>query len=223
MTDSEFPHIPYSPTQYPENEMLTRADSFYALLTARRSLRFFNDRPVPEELMQTLIQTAGTAPSGANKQPWTFCLVGNPEIKKQIRIAAEEEEFESYNGRMTAEWLRDLAPLGTDWRKPFLEIAPWLIVVFKRNFDYEGVEKHKNYYVQESVGLACGMLLAAIHNAGLVALTHTPSPMDFLTKILGRPDNERPFLLIPVGYAAEDATVPDIRRKSLEEICVTYR
>ncbi len=129
----------------------------------------------------------------------------------------------SYNGRMTEEWLRDLAPLGTDWRKPFLEIAPWLIVVFKRNFEFDGAQKHKNYYVQESVGLACGMLLAAIHNAGLVALTHTPSPMDFLTKILSRPDNERPFLLIPVGYAAEDATVPDIQRKALDEICVTYR
>lgn len=223
MTDSEFPHIAYSPAEYPENEMLTRADSFFALLKERRSLRFFNDRAVPEELMQTLILTAGTAPSGANKQPWTFCLVGNPEIKKQIRIAAEEEEFASYNGRMTEEWLRDLAPLGTDWRKPFLEIAPWLIVVFKRNFEFDGAQKHKNYYVQESVGLACGMLLAAIHNAGLVALTHTPSPMDVLTKILGRPDNERPFLLVPVGYAAEDATVPDIRRKPLEEICVTYR
>ncbi len=223
MADFEFPHIPYDPQQYPENEMAARADSFYALLNSRRSLRFFNDRAVPEDLMQTLILTAGTAPSGANKQPWTFCLVGNPEIKKQIRIAAEEEEFASYNGRMTEEWLRDLAPLGTDWRKPFLEIAPWLIVVFKRNFEFDGAQKHKNYYVQESVGLACGMLLAAIHNAGLVALTHTPSPMDFLTKILGRPDNERPFLLIPVGYAAEDATVPDIQRKPLEEICVTYR
>jgi iodotyrosine deiodinase len=223
MADFEFPHIPYDPQQYPENEMSVRAKAFYELLNSRRSLRFFNDRYVPEELMKTLIHTAGTAPSGANKQPWTFCLVGNAEIKKQIRIAAEEEEYESYNGRMTEEWLRDLAPLGTDWRKPFLEIAPWLIVVFKRNFEFDGAQKHKNYYVQESVGLACGMLLAAIHNAGLVALTHTPSPMDFLTKILGRPDNERPFLLIPVGYAAENATVPDIQRKALDEICVTYR
>ncbi|HEX2898727.1 MAG TPA: nitroreductase family protein [Bacteroidia bacterium] len=222
MSAPEFPHIPYHLVQYPENEMLERADACYDLLSNRRSLRFFNDRPVPQALMEKLILTAATAPSGANKQPWTFCLVGNPEIKRQIRQAAEQEEFESYNGRMTAEWLRDLAPLGTDWHKPFLETAPWLIVVFKRNFDYADGEKHKNYYVQESVGIACGFLLAAVHHAGLVALTHTPSPMDFLTKILGRPDNERPFLLIPVGYPAADATVPDIRRKPLAEVCVAY-
>jgi iodotyrosine deiodinase len=218
----EYPHIPFQGQPYPADEMLARANDFYATMNRRRSLRFFSDRAVPQALMDQLILTAGTAPSGAHKQPWTFCLVGDAEIKQQIRIAAEAEEFESYNGRMTAEWLRDLAPLGTDWHKPFLETAPWLVIAFKRNFDFVEGAKHKNYYVQESIGLACGLLLAAIQNVGLVALTHTPSPMDFLTKILGRPDNERPFLLIPVGYPADDATVPDLHRKSIDDIRVLY-
>jgi iodotyrosine deiodinase len=222
MHNIEYPHKPYQPQQYPASEMQARAAAFYALMQQRRSLRFFDDAPVPQALMDALILTAATAPSGAHKQPWTFCLVGNPDIKRQIREAAEQEEFESYNGRMTPEWLRDLAPLGTDWHKPFLEIAPWLVIVFKRNFEYVGGEKHKNYYVLESLGIACGLFLAAVHNAGLVALTHTPSPMDFLTKILDRPDNERPFLLIPVGYPAADASVPDIHRKSLEEVRILY-
>lgn len=222
MAETEYPHIPYLPVEYPESEMFARAEALYQSLDSRRSLRFFSDRPVPQALMETLILTASTAPSGANKQPWTFCLVGNPALKQAIREAAEREEYQSYHGRMTEEWLRDLAPLGTDWRKPFLEIAPWLVVVFKRNHEQVGDQKRKNYYVQESVGLACGLLLAAIHQAGLVALTHTPSPMDFLTKLLGRPDNERPFLLIPVGYAAADATVPDIHRKPLDAILQTY-
>jgi len=167
--------------------------------------------------------TAATAPSGAHKQPWTFCLVGNPLIKRQIREAAEQEEYHNYHGRMTNEWLRDLEPFGTDWHKPFLETAPWLIVVFKRIYetDADG-QKHNNYYVTESVGIATGFLLAAIHQAGLVALTHTPSPMNFLTKVLNRPDNERPFLLIPVGYAASDAVVPQLQRKSFEEVANVY-
>jgi iodotyrosine deiodinase len=222
MAELEYPHIPYQPTQYAEDEMLQRGDAFFTEMNQRRSVRFFSDRPVPQRLMETLIQTASTAPSGAHKQPWTFCLVGNPALKKQIREAAEQEEFESYNGRMTPEWLRDLAPLGTDWHKLFLETAPWLVIVFKRNFDYVEGAKHKNYYVQESVGIACGFFLAAVHHAGLVSLTHTPSPMDFLTKILGRPDNERPFLLMPVGYPAVDATVPDIRRKRMDEVLVRF-
>lgn len=164
----------------------------------RRSLRFFSDQPVPRAAVEQLIMAASTAPSGANKQPWTFCVVGSPGIKRQIRKAAEEEEYRSYNGRMSEEWLRDLATFGTDWHKPFLETAPWLIIVFRRIYEFgEGGKKENNYYVNESVGIATGFLLTAIHQAGLVALTHTPSPMDFLTKLLGRPANEKPFLLIP--------------------------
>jgi nitroreductase len=192
-------------------------------MNRRRSLRYFSDKPLPREVIENLIKTASTAPSGAHKQPWTFCAVSDPAIKSQIREAAEKEEYESYNGRMSEEWLRDLAPLGTDWHKPFLEIAPWLIVVFKKAYELDGNgEKRKCYYVNESVGLAAGFLLAAIHHAGLVSLTHTPSPMNFLQKILDRPDNERPFLLIPVGYPAEAAEVPDLRRKSLGEVAVFY-
>jgi nitroreductase len=222
MMADAYPHIPFHAVAYPEAEMLARADALYETLNGRRSLRFFSDREVPQAVMDRVILTAATAPSGAHKQPWTFCLVGDPAIKAQIRVAAEQEEFESYTSRMTPEWLRDLAPLGTDWQKPFLETAPWLIVVFKRNYDVVDGVKHKNYYVTESLGIACGFLLAAIHHAGLVALTHTPSPMDFLAKILGRPENERPFLLVPVGYAAADATVPDLQRKPLEEIRLLY-
>lgn len=209
--------------EFDEAVMLRRSEVFYELMNCRRSLRMFSDRPVPRELIENLIRTASTAPSGAHKQPWTFCAVSDPVLKAQIREAAEKEEYESYNGRMSEEWLKDLEPLGTDWHKPFLEIAPWLIVVFKKAYDLdEQGERQKCYYVNESVGLAAGFLLAAIHNAGLVSLTHTPSPMNFLQKILERPDNERPFLLIPVGYAAEDATVPDLVRKPLEQVSVFY-
>jgi iodotyrosine deiodinase len=166
---------------------------------------------------------ASTAPSGANKQPWSFCVVSSPDIKKQIRIAAEEEEYKSYNGRMSDEWLDDLKPFATDWQKPFLEIAPYLIIIFKRAYEIEvGGKKHQNYYVNESVGLACGLLLTAIHELGLVALTHTPSPMDFLTKLLNRPSNERPFLLIPVGFPTDEATVPDIKRKTKDDVIFWY-
>lgn len=204
------------------DEMLHRAIEFYTRMSKRRSVRFFSDREIPDELIDWAIRTAGTAPSGANKQPWTFCVVRNPEIKKRIRQAAEKEEFESYTSRMTQEWLEDLAPLGTDWHKEFLETAPALIVVFRKSHDIlDGVRK-KNYYVQESVGIACGFLLAALHQAGLASLTHTPSPMNFLQEILERPENEKPYLLIPVGYPSPDAMVPDIRRKSLEEIMIRY-
>lgn len=203
--------------------MAARAQSFYTMMNTRRSVRAFADTPVPKEVIAAIIQTAGTAPSGAHKQPWRFCAVQDPSVKSAIRQAAEEEEYASYHGRMSDRWLKDLEPLGTNWQKPFLEIAPWLIVVFKQAYAVgaEG-EKQNNYYVNESVGLACGFLLAAIHQAGLVALTHTPSPMNFLTTILNRPANERPFLLIPVGYPAPDAEVPDIARKPLEEISVFY-
>lgn len=191
-------------------------------MDGRRSLRMFSDRTVAMEVLQNIIATASTAPSGAHKQPWTFCLVTDQATKKMIREAAEKEEYENYHGRMSEEWLEDLLPFDTDWHKEFLEIAPALIVVFKRPYDLVDGIKKKNYYVNESVGLACGFLLAAIHNAGLVALTHTPSPMNFLQRLLERPENERAFLLIPVGHPSEDAEVPDLQRKSLEEILVHY-
>ena len=214
-----FPFVSYTPIRFSEEEMKQRTADFYSWMNQRRTVRDFSDKAIPQEIIEKLILSAGTAPSGANKQPWTFCAVQDPEVKKQIRIAAEKEEYESYHNRMSEEWLDDLKPLQTDWQKPFLEIAPWLIVVFAQS---TGPQKQKHYYVQESVGLACGFLLAAIHQAGLVALTHTPSPMSFLKKILNRPDNERPFLLIPVGQPADETWIPDIDRKQLDEICVMY-
>ena len=215
--------IPYRPTFTPTHaDLRERSRAYYHFLTSRRTVRDFSERPVPREVIETLVMTASTAPSGAHKQPWTFCVVGNPDLKRRIREAAEAEEYRSYTGRMSAEWLEDLAPLGTDWRKPFLETAPWLIILFRRIHETDGDRKRPNYYVMESVGLAAGFLLTAIHNAGLVALTHTPSPMDFLTKLLERPANEKPFLLIPVGYPADDATVPDIHRKGEQDVLVWY-
>lgn len=218
----QHPFIPYRGPEFEAEESLKRAHDFFSFMDRRRSVRQFSDRPVPRELIEDLVRTASTAPSGAHKQPWTFCVVGDPAIKKAIREAAEKEEYESYHGRMSEEWLKDLQPLGTDWHKEFLEIAPWLIVVFKKAYDLVDGVRMKNYYVQESVGLASGFLLTAIHQAGLVSLTHTPSPMNFLQEILQRPDNERPFLLIPVGYPAEDAEVPDLKRKGLEDVSVWY-
>ncbi len=214
-----FPHIYYDVPKIDIEEVQKRTDDFYQMMNARRSVRTFSDKPVPKVIIEKLILTASTAPSGAHKQPWTFCAINDPTVKKAIRIAAEKEEYDSYNGRMTEQWLKDLAPLGTDWEKPFLEIAPWLIVVFAQS---TGLNKEKHYYVQESIGIACGFLIAAIHEAGLVTLTHTPSPMNFMKTILNRPDNERPFLLLPVGYASEEAYVPDIHRKSLAEVAVFY-
>jgi len=203
-----------------ENEMKNRSQKFYYKMKSRRTVRDFSDRSVPLEVLERCIKTAGLAPSGANKQPWSFVLVQDPGIKKKIRFAAEAEEKEFYSHRATKEWLEDLNQFGTDWRKPFLEIAPFLIVMFKQVVDSCYDEPRKNYYVNESVGIAAGFLLAAIHNAGLVSLTHTPSPMKFLQKILKRPENERAFLLIPVGYPADDAKVPKITKKSFEEIVV---
>ena len=203
--------------------MQDRATSLYTCLDARRSVRFFSDEPVPLEVLRTAIHTAGTAPSGAHKQPWTFALVTDPKLKREIRIAAEAEERETYDHRMSDEWRAALAPIGTDAQKPFLERVPALIVVFRKDYDLdEDGERSKNYYVQESVGIATGMLLAALHHAGLGTLTHTPSPMNFLAKVLGRPANERPYLLIPVGYPAETCTVPDFERKPLSQILVEY-
>jgi nitroreductase len=203
-------------------EQHRRAREFFELCSERRSVREFSNKPVPRELIETIIATAGTAPSGANKQPWKFVLVDDPILKREIRVAAEKEEKENYERRMPQDWLDDLEPLGTDWHKGFLEIAPYLIVVFREKY---GIDDHgrkrKNYYVDESVGIACGFLLAAIHNAGLASLTHTPSPMNFLCEVLQRPINEVPFLLIPVGYPKEGTVVPDIQRKPLEQILVS--
>ena len=218
-----YPFVAYTSTNYTQQEMIERSDSFFQRMNTRRSCRDFSDKPVPKEVIENIIMTASAAPSGAHKQPWTFCVVSDPVLKDQIREAAEKEEQESYNRRMSAEWLSDLAPIGTDWHKPFLETAPYLIIVFKRSYEFEpGGHKHQNYYVTESVGLACGFLLAAIHHAGLVALTHTPSPMNFLCKMLNRPENEKPFLLIPVGYPAAECWVPDLKRKELNEVAVFY-
>jgi len=216
-----FPFVSYTKKTYEIDEMNARSRHFFEWMDTRRTVRDFSDKPIPENIIENIILTASTAPSGAHKQPWTFCVVKNPEVKNQIRIAAEKEEKESYETRMTDEWLQDLQPIGTDWRKPFLETAPYLIVVFKRSYELENNQnKHKNYYVTESCGIACGFLLTAIHDAGLVALTHTPSPMNFLSIILNRPANEKPFLLIPVGYPAEECWVPDLKRKDINEICV---
>ncbi len=210
--------IPYHALTFLPEEQMSRAQTFYDLCHCRRTVREFSSKPVPKELLEALIRTAGTAPSGANKQPWRFVVVTDQHVKREIRHAAEKEEKESYEHRMPQEWLDDLAALGTDWHKEFLEIAPALIVVFSVDYEKVGERILKNYYVKESVGLAVGFLLAAIQNAGLVSLTHTPSPMNFLQKILDRPVNEKPFLLIPVGYPAENVQVPDIHRKPLEEI-----
>lgn len=210
-------------TAYTPDQMLTRAANLYVEANARRTVREFSDRPVDKALIELVVKTASTAPSGANKQPWTFCVVSDPEIKAKIREAAEKEEFENYHGRMSDDWLDDLKKFGTDWHKPFLTTAPYLIVAFKKAYDVNAAgEKEKNYYVNESVGLACGLLIHAIHHAGLVTVPHTPSPLNFLQKILERPENERPFLLLPVGYPAEDAMVPVIERKELPEMSTWY-
>jgi len=222
MSESEYSFIPYRGVRYNKVDMLRNSRELLQLMEKRRSVRDFSDKPVSREIIENIVMTAASAPSGANKQPWTFCVVCNPEVKARIRKAAEEEEYRNYKGRMSEEWKSDLAPLGTDWRKPFLEKAPYLIVLFKKAYDVDGEKKHKNYYVNESVGIAAGLLLAAIHNAGLVALTHTPSPMNFLQKILKRPENERPFLLIPVGYPDPEARVPEISRKSAGEVMIFY-
>lgn len=215
-----FNFIPLEFQTLPEEDQTRRAQQFFDLCNRRRSVREFSGKPFPRELIETIIATAGTAPSGANKQPWKFVLVEDAELKRKIRVAAEAEEKESYEGRMPQDWLDDLEPLGTDWHKEFLEVAPYLIVVFTERYRFEDGKQKKNYYVEESVGIACGFLLAAIHNAGLASLTHTPSPMNFLREILQRPINEIPYLLIPVGYPKDGAVVPDIRRKILDEILV---
>ena len=208
--------------EYPVEEMKQRAAAFYADMHRRRSIRHFSDRPVPREIIENCLRTAVTAPSGANMQPWHFVVVTDPAVKRRIREAAEEEEREFYHKRATEEWLEALAPLGTDEHKPYLETAPYLIVIFVQNYGLlpDG-RKTKHYYAHESVGIATGMLIAAVHHAGLASLTHTPSPMGFLNDILGRPANEQPFLVLVVGYPADDAVVPDISKKPLQEM-VTF-
>ena len=222
MSSNKHPFIPYKRESFSDDEMIKRSKNFYAWADERRSVRDFSSKPVPKEVLENIIMTASTAPSGAHKQPWTFCLISNDELKSKLRELAEEEEKKSYGGRMSESWLKDLEPLGTDWVKEFIDIAPWIVIVMKKAYDLEDGEKKNNYYVNESVGLASGFLLMAIHNAGLVALTHTPSPMNFIAKALERPENERPFLLIPVGHPAEDAEVPDLVRKSTDEVIEYY-
>jgi len=218
-----FEHVPYTKNTLETKELIAQSTAFYKMLDERRSVRDFSDKKIPKIVIENIINAASTAPSGAHKQPWTFCAVSNPLLKTKIRKAAETEEKESYSSRMSEEWKADLKPIGTTWEKPFLEIAPWLIIVFKKAYDLsESGEKSKNYYVNESIGIACGMLITAIHDAGLVTLTHTPSPMNFLEKILERPKNERAFLLLPVGYPADEVYVPKLDRKSLDEISVFF-
>ncbi len=216
---SDHPTIPLDQyCEYPIEEMRRRLEEFYRDIRRRRTVREFSDRPVPRDIIEMALEAAGTAPSGANLQPWHFVVVSGPETKKKIRIAAEAEEKEFYEHRASDEWLAALEPLGTDDHKPFLETAPYLVAVFLQKFgELPDGRKVKHYYPTESTGLATGILITALHRAGLATLTHTPSPMKFLNEILGRPKSERPFLLLVVGYPADDAKVPDIGRKSLDE------
>jgi nitroreductase len=204
------------------DEVLVRAEANFQEADARRSVRLFSSEPVPRRAIELAVQAASTAPSGAHQQPWTFVAVGDPEIKHRIRLAAEAEERENYEGgRMPPEWVEALDRIGTDWHKDFLEVVPWIVVLFEQThgtFSDGSLKKH--YYARESVGIACGMFIAAVHRMGLATLTHTPSPMGFLREILGRPANERPFVLLPVGYPAPDAEVPDLTRKPLEDVAV---
>lgn len=218
MTEARFvPHRDY--VRLPEDEMRSRAHEFYELVRRRRTIRDYSSEPVPTDVIEDCILAAGTAPNGANRQPWHFVVVTDPLLKGKIRSAAEQEEREFYEHRAPPEWLEALAPLGTGPEKPFLETAPVLIAIFAESYELlpDG-NKLKNYYVNESVGIATGILITALHNAGLATLTHTPSPMGFLNELLGRPQNERPFLLLVVGFPAEDATVPDIVKKPLDRI-----
>jgi nitroreductase len=211
--------IPYSSYKsYPIEEMQKRSEEFFTDIQRRRTIRDFSNEPVPKEIIENCLRAAGTAPSGANRQPWHFSVVSDLETKKKIREAAEEEEKKFYSGRAPDEWLEALEPLGTDENKPFLEVAPYLIVIFSEAYGLDAQsEKIKNYYVSESVGIATGILITALHNAGLATLTHTPSPMNFLRKILGRGENERAFLILVTGFPSENAIVPNIAKKNLEE------
>lgn len=214
--------VPYDRPRRPVDEMTQRAAGFYELLNTRRSVRSFATDPVPQELLEQAVMTASTAPSGAHRQPWTFVLVGDPVLKTRIRQAAEDEESENYEGgRLPPEWREALAPMGTTSNKPYLEEAPWLVVLFEQRYGIaSNGDTTKNYYVKESVGIAAGIFVAAIHNMGLSTLTHTPSPMAFLARILNRPENERPFALFPVGYPVAGCAVPDLKRKSRDDVLI---
>ena len=212
----------FKPTVFSEAEMKMRSIKFLEQMKERRSVRAFSKKSVPAEIIENAIKTANTAPSGANKQPWHFVVIGDQKIKNEIKIAAEKEEKAFYSQRATVSWLEDLNQFGTNWEKPFLAVAPFLIVIFKKNYDLSKTGKKKNYYVNESVGIAAGFLLAALHNAGLVALTHTPSPMAFLNEILKRPLNEKPVLLIPVGYPTQDTKIPNLKKKTFAEVSTIF-
>lgn len=224
MSQNEHKHIPFTPICKSEKETIQRAEEFYKIMDKRRSVRFFSDKDIPENVINNIIKTASTAPSGAHKQPWAFCVIRNKDLKHKLRELAEQEERINYESRMSDKWKDDLAHLGTDDVKEFIDIAPWIIIVMRKPYDFdENGGKLNNYYVSESVGIASGLLIAAIHYAGLVTLTHTPSPMGFITKALNRPDNEKPYLLLPVGYPSKNCTVPDLKRKDLNEIAFYYR
>lgn len=222
MSNGEPAFVPYSLPALDDAARIERGRAFFEELDGRRSVRFFSDAPVPRACIEWAVRAAGSAPSGAHRQPWTFVIVGDPAIKCAIREAAEREEHAFYReGRATDDWLEALRPIGTDWQKPFLETVPWLVVVFEQ---VSGVDEHgakqRNYYTKESVGIACGLFIAALHRMGLATLTHTPSPMGFLREILGRPANERPYILFPIGVPAHDCVVPALERKTLDQIAV---
>ncbi len=223
MSTPPHPFVPLAFERLPEDEMLRRARGFYAEMNRRRTTRHFSGEPVPRELIEHAVLTAGTAPSGAHQQPWTFVVVGDPEIKRRMREAAEEEERINYGGRMPAEWVEALAPLGTDAMKEHITTAPYVVVLFRQTYGIrpDGTRR-THYYTTESCGIAAGLFIAAVHRMGLATLTHTPSPMGFLSELLQRPANEKPFLLMPVGYPAPDARVPDLARKPLDEIAVWF-
>ncbi len=219
MATTAYKPIPYEFEPLNANTSVLRGREFFDLMNQRRSVRDYSTEAPPRECVELAIKTAASAPSGAHHQPWRFVLVDDPDLKKAIREAAEEEERENYDNRFPAEWLQALAPLGTTGDKPFLEDAPYLVVVFKESYGVdEESDKVTNYYVNESVGIACGLFIAALHTMGLVTLTHTPSPMGFLSELLNRPPNEKPYILFPVGYPAEGAMVPDLKRKSFEDV-----
>jgi len=223
MAENSLLHIPYKPQIFEEEEMRNKAAVFYQFMNKRRSVRDFSTKDVPLEVIENIIKTASTAPSGANKQPWTFCIIRNVDLKRKIRKLAEAEEQKNYAGRMNDNWIKDLEKFGTNAVKDFIDSAPWVIIVMKKSYDIdENNVKTNNYYVNESVGIASGFLISAIHNAGLSCLTHTPSPMNFISEALNRPKNEKPYLLLPVGYSSETCTVPNIMRKPLEEIAIYY-
>ncbi len=228
MSESEYPYtsegdfVSYDAGRSSEEAMRVTARSFYELMNRRRSIRTFSSDPVPRDLIELAVLAAGTAPSGAHRQPWTFVAVGDQNLKRRIRLAAEDEERTNYlEGRMPEDWKREIARLGTSWQKPYLEDAPWLVVLFEQRYGFaDDGSRTKHYYVKESVGIAAGLFIAALHTMGLATLTHTPSPMAFLSRLLDRPVNERPFVLFPIGYPAEGSVVPRLDRKALVEIMV---